>query len=94
MKITPCGTFRPKHAPPLTEKKIERKKPLLYNEYLIAECLTKKLSSEECKRYNIILDKNENAWYFNDNKVPLCGEMGIAIVREGQMIKKIPLGIH
>ena len=92
-RIKSCGKERPKYKRE-TVKVIDDKPKRSYGEYLLAECLDRKLSDEECLKLGIKVKDGNEVWFYNDNKVPLCGEMGIMIIKNGAMVRTIPMGIH
>ena len=97
MKIKPCGKIKNHEFvwnPEKHSKSKVKDDKRSYDEYLVTECLKEKISDAGCKKNKIVLKDDEEAWEFDDDRVPLCGQMGIAIIKNGKMIKKIPLGLH
>ena len=95
MKINPVGKFREKTINKKSSNPNKKHKDYAdYDSYLVAECLERKLKPEEYSKHNLSLNDGDEVWIFNDNKVPLCGELGILVIRNGLLLKKIHLGMH
>lgn len=62
-----------------------------YDQYLIDKCLKKKLNPDEYKIYHLKIKEGDEVWEYDD-KVPLCGELGIMILKNGKIIKKNTYG--
>lgn len=94
MKIQACGKLRPKVGTwdPTIDRTPKPKRS--YDEYLIAECLGKKLNKIGLIANKIKLNDGEDAYFFDDNKTPLAGSFGIAIIKNGSIIRKYNEGMY
>jgi hypothetical protein len=92
-KIKPVGKVKPNKWSPIYTKKIEKPKRD-YDEYLVAECLNRKLNSKEYAGLYLRVEEGDEVWSYDDNKVPLCGEIGIVVIRNGKIIQKKLMGLH
>lgn len=81
--ITPSGTW--KKSPEVERpSKINKAPPKrTYEEYIVAECLVKKASVEDCPEAKPYFMDGDEVWYYDDNKTPLAGSAGYVLVRNG-----------
>ena len=87
--ITPVGNWK---KPPVVDVRKQDKQPhRSYEEFIVAECLVKKASVENCPDAAAMLRDGDELWWYNDNKVPLAGSAGYVIIRGGKPIESFPI---